>query len=149
LPYYRNSEKDASRAYMAAVRDAVRAGDVVIATGQTYAVCAYYMRRWKIAAALLSYPLSAQDHPGYLNCLEEMARPQELEQDAQRITELLDARLGAGGSVVVLFSSPYEMNSRLLARFPPVFEPVLSPPGTYREALIGAPVRVLRFRRRA
>jgi len=147
FPYYRDTEKDASRAYMASWRGTLHAGDAVIATGHTYAVCEYYMRRWQVPATLLSYPLSAQEHPGYLNSVEEMRRPQRLDKDAQDIARLLAARLGARGEAVVLFSSPYAMNSRLLKQLNSALAPVPAAREPYHEALIGAPVQVLRYRR--
>jgi len=147
VPFYSDPEKDLTREYLSDIE--ARPGDVVITTGKTYAEVAYYVDRWNLPVTLRSFPLEAQEHPGYLNYEALLEDRAQLVDDADRLAGLCRDASELGNRCFVILVPPLPINQivadRLARDFGAGIDVTRQP---RRQSLLRHRVRILAFGRR-
>jgi hypothetical protein len=125
---------------MEAVRSITCPGDILIATGYTFAVSEYYVKRWNLPVTLYSYPLSLKSHPGFFNPADEGSRPEVLAHDAHFLAQ----QASSPAIKLVVLLTPYEINDPLERALADNFQ-LRDAAGQkiFSEAILRTPVRLL------
>ena len=119
-----------------------RKGDVVIATGHTFAECDYYMKLWQIPVTVYSYPLSTMDHPGYFTPADDAMDPERLEKNAKFITADATASFHPDNRIIVLLT-PHSINAQLLQKLSKRYTIVGLSQDYFRQSILALQVKIL------
>jgi uncharacterized membrane protein len=145
VAYYGNAAKEDSQAWLTAVADRARPGDLAIATGLTRAEMDYYlMKRWGLPLEIESYPARLARHPGYVNYQELRANRELLDRDTRDLVRRARETIGAGSRVYVLLTPPRDVNGELLTALASALRSEPRTLGTFQRTG-GGPVRLLVF----
>jgi hypothetical protein len=146
LTYYENPNKNGSRQYLEELRSSLNPGDVVIATGSTWAESAYYLQRWGPPVTLYSYPMGVADQLGATRTPVSPEDMAQLAAEAEELAKQCREKLHPDNAIFVIYVDPANINGGIVQRLERDF-PVVTEVGKRRFQLgiLGDEVRVFNF----
>ncbi|MBI3848319.1 MAG: glycosyltransferase family 39 protein [Planctomycetes bacterium] len=147
--FYGLNPKAGDRELADAVVSAAKPGEVVLCTSLTRASVEYYARRSGKALTIVSFPRATGEHLGNQDDRALLARPDALREEADRVVEDVKRASGPDGTFL-LVTTQKPVNVPLLERLRALGKEstirFIGDVGSYRQSLVGTPVRVLHYR---